>query len=263
MDAPMKKVMIAFVLLVGTGLLFGCGGSSSGGGSPGNTNNSTTNPAQVDLSGTWQVEEAITGNCSDTDYPYTEIHIFTGTQQGDSLALHDTSDGTDYAGTISGYTLTIHGTAPDGIGTQTITATCSCTADGLGFTGTGQWTYRETGYTCNGTTQVTATKLSAAQVDASGTWNGNFSSSNHSGTSGTFTATIVDTNGQLTGTISVPFISMVDAQLVGTVTGTAIAFGDIDSRIIFTGTVTSGGSAQGTYDYSAMGDIGTWTADRQ
>jgi hypothetical protein len=263
MDAQLKKVVVAMVLLVGTGLLFGCGGGSSGGDSPASTNNPTTTPAQVDLNGTWQVEEVVSGNCSDTNYPTTEIHIFTGTQQGDSLTLHDVTDGTDYTGTVSGYTLTIHGTVPDGIGTLTTNATCSCTSDGQGFSGSGQWTYQETGYTCNGTAQVTGTKLDTAQVDATGTWSGTFSSTNHSGISGTFSAAITDTNGQLTGTISVPFIGMTDAELVGTVSGTAITFGDIDNRITFTGTATSAGNAQGTYNYDAMGDTGTWNADRQ
>ena len=56
---------------------------------------------------------------------------------------------------------------------------------------------------------------------------------------------------------------MTDAELVGTVSGNNITFGDIDHRITFSGVATSAGTAQGTYDYNAMGDTGTWTADRQ
>jgi hypothetical protein len=262
MDAPIKKVIIAMVLLAGTGLLFGCGGGSSGGDSPNNTN--PTTPAQVDLTGTWQVEQVITGNCSGDTYPITEIHIFTGTQQGNSLTFHDAADGTDYTGTISGYTITLKGTVPDGIGTMIINSTCTCAADGESLTGSGTWTYQEPGYSCNGSAQVTGTKLTntQTQVDATGTWTGSFSSNNHSGISGTFSATITDTNGQLAGTISVPLIAMTDAELVGTVNGSTITFGDIDHFITFTGVVSSTGTAAGSYDYDTWGDEGTWNANR-
>jgi hypothetical protein len=77
-------------------------------------------------------------------------------------------------------------------------ADSSGAADGQSFSGSGQWTYKKNGYSCNGTNQVTGTKLADAQVDATGSWSGNFTSNKYSGVSGTFAATIVDTAGQLT-----------------------------------------------------------------
>ena len=256
MNATMKKVIIATVLMMGTTLLLSCGGGSS------SDTTTPAAPAAVDLTGTWQVEQVINGNCSGTDYPYTEIHVYTGTQNGNTLTMRDTMDGTEYKGTVSGYALKVNWTVPDGDGTLTNNSSCTCAADGHSFTGSGTWTYKESGYSCSGTVQVTGTQLVAVQVDATGTWNGNYASDNY-GISGTFSATIVDTNGQLTGTISVPFISMVDAELVGTVDGNAITFGDIDNRITFTGVVKASGTASGTYEYDALGDEGTWTAHRQ
>ena len=257
MITPAKKTLIAIVLLTISGLWIGCGGGSSGG----STDNSADEPALVDLSGTWQTNETISGNCSDTDYPVTEIHVYTGTQLGSTVTMQDEAEDTAYTGTVSGYSLSARTTVPDGSGTLTINFTCTCAENGQSFSGSGQWTYQETGYTCSGSTQLTGTRLSDAEVDASGSWNGNFTSTEYSSVSGTFSADIVDTDGQLTGTISVPYISMDAAELVGTVDGSVITFGDIDNRITFTGVVTAEGTASGTYVYDFMGDEGTWTAN--
>ena len=257
MTTPAKKAFTAIVLFVATGLLTACGGSSSGG-----SDNTPAAAAQVDLSGTWQVEGEVNGNCDGTEYPYTEIHIYTGTQQGNSVTMRDETADMNLSGTVSGYTVSAQGTVPDGIGTLTVNITCTCAKDGQSFTGTGRFTYQETGYSCNGTSQVTGTKLADTQVDAAGSWSGNFTSTEYSGVSGSFTADIVDTDGQLTGTISVPYIGMDNAELVGTVDGSVITFGDIDHRITFSGAVTAAGAASGTYNYDFLGDEGSWTANR-
>lgn len=257
MNTTLKKVLIATVLMVGTGLLLSCGGGSSG-----SDPAPPPAPAAVDLTGTWQVEQVINGNCSGTDYPYTEILVYTGTQDGNTVTMRDTMSGTEYTATVSEYTLTLHWTVPDGDGTLTNHAICTCTADGQSFSGSGQWTYQKTGYSCSGTVQVSGTKVTDTQADATGIWDGSYTSDNY-GISDTFSATVVDTDGQLTGTISVPFINMVDAELVGTVDGNTITFGDIDNRITFTGVMTGASTAMGSYDFSALGDEGTWTAYRQ
>jgi hypothetical protein len=259
MITPIRKVILAIALIVITGLFAGCGGGSS---SDTSADNPPAAPAQVDLSGVWQTEEVVNGNCGDTDYPYTEIHVYTGTQQGNTVTMRDETEGIEFNGTVSGLTLSANTTVPDGSGTLTINITCTCAADGQSFNGTGQWTYQETGYSCSGTIQVTGSKLADAQVDATGTWNGSFASTEYSGVSGTFAATIVDTAGQLTGTISVPYIGMDNAELVGTVDGSVITFGDIDNRITFTGAITTAGAASGSYEYDFLGDEGSWTANR-
>jgi hypothetical protein len=254
-----KNIVIALILLTGTSLLAGCGGGSGGDADSGNPSNT---PAQVDLTGTWQTEEVVSGNCSGEDYPYTEIHVYTGTQQGDTVTMREEAQGIDFTGTVSGYTLSAHTTVPDGSGTLSINFTCACAENGQSFSGSGKWTYQEAGYSCSGTTQVTGTRLAEVQVDATGSWSGEFTSTEYAGVSGTFAADIADTGGQLTGTISVPYIGMSGAELTGTVDGSVITFGDIDHRITFSGVVTAAGTASGSYVYDFMGDEGSWTADR-
>ncbi len=84
-------------------------------------------------------------------------------------------------------------------------------------------------------------------VDMSGTWSGTWESSVYS-LSGTFTANIKQQKSTLSGSIDVPYISMIGADLKGTVEGNTIVFGDIDNQITFTGTVSEDSTtSSGTY----------------
>ena len=253
-----KKLGWLFTLLTCLSVILSCGGG--GGGSDDNNGDDNGAPALVDLSGTWQVNETVDGNC-DEDYPYTRILIYTGTQQGNTVTMTDTVENREIHATLNGYTLKSTYTVPDGDGTLTVSSTVTCSGDGQSFTGEGQWTYNETGYSCTGTTQVTGTKLNDAQVDATGTWNGTYTSHEY-GVNGTFSIIITDTNGTLTGTIRVPLIGMSDAELTGSVDGSVITFGDISGQITFHGTVTGTGTASGTYQYPGINDEGAWDANR-
>lgn len=240
-------------LLIGVGLLIGCGGGGGGG--------SDDTPVLVNLAGIWQVEETVDGDCSGNDYPYSRIMIYTVTQSGNSVTMRDDLEDEEMTATLSGYTLSIDDTLPNGDGSITITGDAECSTDGRRFSGTATWTYTEPGYSCSGTRTLTGTKTSDARVDAGGDWSGTYDSDEY-GVSDTFSATIVDTDGVLTGTISVPFIGMSDAVLTGTVDGSAITFGDISGQITFTGVITESGTASGSYAFDSLGDEGTWEAHR-
>jgi len=97
----------------------------------------------------------------------------------------------------------------------------------------------------------------SSTVNVTGTWVGTWGSSAHS-LSGTFSADIVQWGTLLNGSISVPQIGMSGAALVGSVQGSTFVFGDIDNRITFTGTLSDGSTASGSYAYPALSDSGTW-----
>lgn len=248
-----KQFLIGF-LLICFGSIFGCGGGGGGGSNP------PVSPAQVDMTGIWQVEEVVDGNCQGTNYPYTEIFIYTGTQEGNTLTMRDTTGNREFTATINGSTISFEDTFPDGDGTITFEFTGTCSSDGQSFSGRALWTYNESGYSCSGTTEFTGTKNSDTQVDATGSWSGTFESRVY-GISDTFEAVIADDNGVLSGTISVPYIGMTNAGLTGIVEGSAITFGDIDNQITFTGTISETGAASGTYVYLSV-DNGNWEATR-
>lgn len=249
------RLWITF-LLICFGLLTGCGG---GGG--GDTLSDSDIQAQVNLTGIWHTEEAVSGNCKSETYPYTTIHIYTASQDGNSVTMQDDLEDTVITGTVSGYTLTFSNTVTDGYGNTTINFNGTCSENGEGFSGSAQWTYSEPGYSCSGTSQITGTKTSEIQADATGDWTGTYSSQVYSLTD-TFSASIVDNAGELTGTISVPYIGMTDAELTGTVVGRVITFGDINGLITFSGVLTHGGTATGSYVYDTLDDEGNWSADR-
>lgn len=249
------------VLLICVVFLTACGSDSDGGNSSEDNANSDNSAAQVDLTGVWQVEETITGNCSGEDYPYTKISVYTGSQQGNTITLCDQLEGTTMTGTLNGYTLSFTTTIPDGSGELTISFTGTCTSDGASFSGTGEWTYAESGYTCSGTSQLTGSKTDQEQLDATGSWSGTYLSEEY-GFSDSFSAEIIDNDGVLTGTISVPYIYMTDAQLEGEVNGNAITFGDIEGRITFSGIMSETDFAEGSYVYPDLDDEGSWSAIR-
>lgn len=255
----LQRLTSILLLAACIGFLSGCGG---GGGSP--SSNVPNTPAEVDISGVWQVEETVNGNCGSEEYPYVRTLAYTATQQGNDVTIRNNLDGTEFSGSIGGYTIAFKGTVPDGDGSSTVSFTGECSQDGESFEGIGQWTYTEPGYTCSGTTAIAATLPSDQQVDASAVWQGQYASHEDS-FSGSFIASITDNNGQLSGSLAVPLIGMNDAPLTGTVEKNIITFGDIDGLITFVGSVTTDGdAANGSYIYvNGFKDEGTWQANRQ
>lgn len=259
MGFKLKRLVSIILMFACIGIVLGCGGGSGSSGS-----NGQNEPAAVDISGVWQVEETVDGNCESPNYPYVRTLAYTATQQGNSVTIRNNLEGTENTGTMSGHTVTVSGTAPDGDGSLSINFTGECSQDGESFAGVARWTYNEPGYTCKGTTAIEATLPEDRQVDAGAVWEGQFVS-HEASLSGSFTASITDTNGELSGTLAVPSIGLDDAPLTGTVENNIISFGDIDGFITFVGVITNNDeAANGSYLYvNGFKDEGTWQASRQ
>lgn len=217
---------------------------------------------ELDLTGTWSVQETVTGNCSDEDYPYTSTYMAALVQTGNHLTFTSTSTRASLSGTISGKSITLVGTKPTEHGTTSINFSGTVSSDGNTITGTAIWTWTDGSYTCSGSTAVTAARVEqSTPVKVPGTWQGSWQSSVH-GINGTFTTKITQEGAILSGTIDVPEIGMSGAVLKGTVNGNIITFGDIDEKITFTGTVSGDSTASGTYIYPSLTDNGAWQGNK-
>ncbi|MGB9496878.1 MAG: LVIVD repeat-containing protein [Dissulfuribacterales bacterium] len=218
--------------------------------------------SELDLTGTWSVQETITGNCPDEDYPYTNTYMAAFVQTGNHLTFTSTSTGTSLSGTISGNSITLTGTRPSEDGTISINFPGTVSSDGNTVTGTATWTWTDGSYTCSGRGTVMMARVAqSTTVNVSGTWQGSWQSSAHN-INGTFSTNITQQGSVLSGTINVPEISMSGADLKGTVNGDIITFGDIDEKITFTGTVSGESAASGTYIYPSLTDNGAWQGNK-
>ena len=180
-------------------------------------NNSQTN--ELDLTGTWNVQETITGNCPDENYPYTSTYMAAFVQTGNHLTFTSTSTGTSLSGTISGNSITLTGTRPSEGGTISINFPGTVLGDGNTVTDTATWTWTDGSYTCSGTAVTTMERVvQSTTVNVIGTWQGSWQSSPHN-INGTFTTNITQQGSILSGTINVPEIGMSGADLKGTVNG--------------------------------------------
>ena len=223
---------------------------------------SNSQGGELNLTGTWSVQETITGNCPDEDYPYTNTYMAAFGQTGNHLTFTSTSTGTSLSGTISGNSITLTGTRPSEDGTISINFPGTVSSDGNTVTGTATWTWTDGSYTCSGTTAVTMARVvQSTTVNVTGTWQGSWQSSAHN-INGTFATNITQQGSVLSGTINVPEIGMSGADLKGTVNGNIITFGDIDEKITFTGTVSGESAASGTYIYPSLTDNGAWQGNK-
>lgn len=241
----MKKcVTILFVFLV----LFSC--------SKDNDNDNE----QPDVSGFWIITENITGNCGGDDYTEQEIEIIEIEQSGINLIYTTYPEGKMLEGTIVGITITMEGEFSNGGTASIISFSGTINNTETIFNGNADWEEYSNDYNCSGTAVVSGEKAAENDEDYSGTWMGNWFSEEY-GLNGSFTVNVNQTGHTLSGTISVPEISMSGAVLQGEVHGNVVYFGDINGIIKFAGTIDNNFSS-GTYTYPVYGDEGTWTADR-
>ncbi len=216
-------------------------------------------PPSTDLTGTWIAQEEIVGDCHGENYPIYQTDIFVISQSGNNLSITLSATGTIFNGTISDNKVNWSGTAPEGDGENEINFSGTVSSDGNTVTGTGTWTWSDSSYTCSGTAEVSAAKVTQSAVNAAGKWSGDWQSSVNDGISGAFTANISQQDATLSGSIDIPEIDMTNAELKGTVIGNVITFGDIEGKITFTGIAGEDTlSASGSYYYPSMNDHGTW-----
>ncbi len=153
-----------FQILVAMSLA-GCGGGGGGGGS--------LTPPIGSVSGVWQITEtAKTSNNPSCAAPTSPLQTYIAllTQNGNSINAQvgiDTtspfdasqgSDGTLFTGSLSGSTLSVSGTNPDGAGTTTTNVTGTVAAGCGSLSGTQTFAYSETGFSCSGNITFNATR---------------------------------------------------------------------------------------------------------
>ena len=216
---------------------------------------------QPDASGFWIITENITGNCDGDNYSDQETVIVKIEQSGTDLIYTTYPGGDVMEGTINGNTISMEGEFSNGISTSIISFSGTIDNSAAVFNGTADWEEFSGDYSCSGTAVVSGEKASDTDKDYSGIWMGNWVSEEYY-LSGTFSVNVTQSGHTLSGTISVPQISMSNAVLQGEVHGNIVYFGDIDGIIKFAGTIDNNTSS-GTYTYPVYYDEGTWTAIRQ
>ncbi|MFZ5571797.1 MAG: hypothetical protein ACOZF0_15460 [Thermodesulfobacteriota bacterium] len=220
-----------------------------------------TTDQQGGITGIWDSEETVSGNCAGEQYPFTIYDTYQVEQSGSSLTVRIQSKSAEVSGTINGNWITWKGSFPADGGTLSIDFSGTLVSENR-ISGTATWEWAGNGTSCNGTTQITASREEqAGQWDASGWWQGSWASGLF-GIKGGFTAAITQQGATLTGTINVPDIGIENEPLKGTASGSSIVFGDVNDRIIFSGELSGTTTAAGTYRYPGILDSGTWNAVR-
>jgi hypothetical protein len=239
------------MMLLMTTVIGSCG--SSGG------DNKPAVPS-TDLSGTWTAEETINGNCRGDTYPITQTEVLVVTQSGNHLTLSIPSRNAQISGTISQNTIKWSGAFDEDGGELRINFTGALSGDSK-ITGSGDWTWSDGSYTCQGTSSAVITKNIDQTDSVTGVWKGTRHSEKFN-IDNPFSANIRQNGSVLSGKIDVPDIGLINTDLKGTATNNTIVFGDINDEIVFTGTLASFSTASGTYNYPIFYDNGTWQATK-
>jgi hypothetical protein len=134
---------IVVALVVG-----GCGGD-------GGTSTPSGNPDANPQSGTWNVQESITGNCPDQET--SDNYDVDVTINGDSITVVD-NFGDTYSGTRNGGTFSSNGFSFfDNGGTVTVGPFAIVIESDTRMTASTSWTWSDGSQTCSGTTRAVIT----------------------------------------------------------------------------------------------------------
>lgn len=242
-----------FVVCLSIYFMTNCGDENNPEG-PGGTN--------ADINGVWIADEVINGNCQGSNYPEYKTELFIVEQNGDNVTFTVIGDIEGISATISSNTVSWQttDTAGDEVFITNFSGTIS--TDNKTITGSATWTWTDnnTGYSCSGTTIVTARKAQTTVFNVNGKWQGNWQSDGGH-LQGTFQANIIQDNSILTGTIDIPGVFISAKDLKGILSGEEIIFGDIDDEILFSGLIEStADSASGDYSSEYLVDTGSWQA---
>ncbi len=220
-----------------------------------------TTDLSINVGGFWIASETITGDCHGSVETETVTEIFSAVQTGNKLKITIYPITKELNGTLNGDVVTWNGTIPTSSGNTTIDFSGKANSEGSDISGSASWTWSTSGFQCNGTTRINATKVTTATADFSGSWEGSWQSEEAS-YSGTFSVSVVQEGETLSGTINVPEIGMSNADLTGQVSGNVVFFGDVAGIIKFVGTLINN-QGSGDYAYPTMPDEGSWTATKQ
>jgi hypothetical protein len=124
-------------------------------------------PPGTDLSGSWYVQEEVSGNCPGSDYPEQNAYWMEVEQTGSALLL--TQDGAaPVEGSLSGSTLTWSGTRQSNSGTVSIEFSGTMSGADAG-SGVATWSWTDGSSECSGTTRVTLSKPATMGLALQGT----------------------------------------------------------------------------------------------
>ena len=144
----MKLLKLLSVMAFALFLFIGCGSGGSGGSD--SSSSGEIGKDCIDVSGTWSVVQKIDASeCGEGKY--TEYGTAIVVQNGCNVTLGD-----DAAGTVSGNKIT--GTSSWSEGDGTVYENFTLTVSGDSFSGSSTMTYRESGFSCSGTSTITGTK---------------------------------------------------------------------------------------------------------
>ncbi len=220
----------------------------------------STNPlTDFNISGRWYTTETATSDCGGAN-PEVEYNIYVITQNGTNLTASIEGESFSWNGSVEGNKVSWNISRPTDNGITDINFSGTVSTDGTSMTGTATWTWNSNGSSssCSGITTISSNKVLPAETSLAGKWEGAWNSSGGS-YNGTFSTTLTQDGSTLSGSISVPEIGMSGANVKGIVSGKNVAFGDIDNRIQFSGTIGSDTSKMsGEFYYAGYDVSGTW-----
>jgi len=146
-----KSFLVSFLLL----FVAACSGS---GGSSGFCLFTNLDPVTFDLNGTWTVTEVTSSSDPDCDGE-VRTYALEITVSGNTITAFSPDLGTTFTGEISGNEIKWSGSFPDGAGTSTVLCAELTANSSTSVSGTATFDFEEPGFTCSGTTSITATKL--------------------------------------------------------------------------------------------------------
>ena len=142
------RAALPLAALVTSLALTACGGGGD---------DDSSDPAAVDVAGTWKVTEVITSNCPGEAH-LTRSYRAVVTQDGTALSVK-TPAGT-FAGEIHGYTVGWSGSYAEDGGTTSISdMKLTANAGGSAFEGSSRFSYAGGSGSCAGSTQSSGTRL--------------------------------------------------------------------------------------------------------
>jgi len=114
-------------------------------------------PVTFDLNGTWTVNEVTSSSNFECDGEVNSYQLEISVS-GNTITAFSPDLGTTFTGEISGNQILWSGSFPDGSGTTTVLCAELTANSSTSVSGTSTFDFVEDGFSCSGTTSITATK---------------------------------------------------------------------------------------------------------